>query len=302
MPKKIIVSLSILCVVIGAIFTVNGLILAWNSPTCDPNDDPSSCNVPTPLNVSEVYQTKQGGLVLQMDTEGSWSAYRDPDKYLLSLEDTYDSVLGLTPAIRFGNTSNDYSGQEAGIISYGDSLWFLHTINNWQNIYNSFVVNREGVDIRERLIARKRVGIGTINPDYALDVNGKIRMQNQTTDSDPDDIVVTKGYMDSSSGTPDSDILFVSNPDEVPYGESSRKWRVATCPVGYKAISCQDYAWWKIDSTANTFHIVVDSEETRDEFLAGYSHVVDPSEVIAGRSAVCGGYSAYCQVGCLRVK
>lgn len=44
------------------------------------------------------------------------------------------------------------------------------------------------------------VGIGTIGPSQRLDVNGKIRMRIETVAEDNDDIVATKGYVDSSGG------------------------------------------------------------------------------------------------------
>lgn len=46
--------------------------------------------------------------------------------------------------------------------------------------------------------ASGNVGIGTTGATQKLDVNGKIRMRNQTVNTDADDTVVTKGYMDSA--------------------------------------------------------------------------------------------------------
>ncbi len=40
-----------------------------------------------------------------------------------------------------------------------------------------------------------KVGIGTTSPSKELDVNGKIRMRDQTESSDSNDTVVTKGYL-----------------------------------------------------------------------------------------------------------
>lgn len=44
------------------------------------------------------------------------------------------------------------------------------------------------------------VGIGRTNPTVELDVQGKIRMREQTDDSDTNNIVATKGYVDSQLG------------------------------------------------------------------------------------------------------
>ena len=40
--------------------------------------------------------------------------------------------------------------------------------------------------------------MGTTNPTQKLDVNGKIVMRNQTKDTDSDNTVATKGYVDSN--------------------------------------------------------------------------------------------------------
>ena len=47
MFQKTITYFSILAIVIGSVFLVNGLILAWTSPSASP----PSGNVPAPLNV-----------------------------------------------------------------------------------------------------------------------------------------------------------------------------------------------------------------------------------------------------------
>ncbi|MFH1326288.1 MAG: hypothetical protein ABIH48_02360, partial [Candidatus Falkowbacteria bacterium] len=57
----------ILVIIIGVIFLANGLILAV--PTCDPPD----CNVSTPINVSNITQTKDGNLGLKGKLELKYS-------------------------------------------------------------------------------------------------------------------------------------------------------------------------------------------------------------------------------------
>ena len=58
MTKKNIIYLSIIFIVIGSIFLVNGLILAWDPPT----ESPPAGNVDTPLNVGTIDQYKSAGL------------------------------------------------------------------------------------------------------------------------------------------------------------------------------------------------------------------------------------------------
>lgn len=51
-------------------------------------------------------------------------------------------------------------------------------------------------DADKLIISWWNVGISTVSPTHTLDVNGKIRMRNQTVNSDNDDVVVTKWYLD----------------------------------------------------------------------------------------------------------
>jgi len=53
-------------------------------------------------------------------------------------------------------------------------------------------------DADKLIISWWNVGISTVSPTHSLDVNGKIRMRNQTVNSDNDDIVATKWYVDDN--------------------------------------------------------------------------------------------------------
>ena len=60
MFKKSISYFSVIAIVIGVVFLVNGLILAWTPPISAPPAD----NVDAPLNVGSTGQSKAGGLIL----------------------------------------------------------------------------------------------------------------------------------------------------------------------------------------------------------------------------------------------
>ena len=58
MFKKPIIQLSIIAIIIGSVFIVNGLILAWTSPVSTPPAD----NVGAPINIGTDSQYKSGAL------------------------------------------------------------------------------------------------------------------------------------------------------------------------------------------------------------------------------------------------
>lgn len=61
----------------------------------------------------------------------------------------------------------------------------------------NFFIGNFGLDTRPFVIDKNsNIGIGTSNPTQKLDVNGKIRMRVETQDTDSDDTVVTKSYVD----------------------------------------------------------------------------------------------------------
>ncbi|MCH8518736.1 hypothetical protein LAT59_03160, partial [Candidatus Gracilibacteria bacterium] len=75
-------------------------------------------------------------------------------------------------------------------------------------------MNNAGDETGDVLLATSgNVGIGTTSPTQRLDVDGKIRMRQQTQASDPDTIVATKGYVDSvvSSGSLSCTVVSHSN-------------------------------------------------------------------------------------------
>jgi len=88
------------------------------------------------------------------------------------------------------------------------------------------------------------VGIKTAYPSQALDVNGKILMQNETATTDPSNTVVTKGYL-SSYSSPTIKILVGSQ---------------VTCPVGTDLLmrcSGNPCTWYDSDYSLGTWSKVM---------------------------------------------
>jgi len=88
------------------------------------------------------------------------------------------------------------------------------------------------------------VGIKTAYPSQALDVNGKILMQNETATSDPSNTVVTKGYL-SSYSSPTIKILVGSQ---------------VTCPTGTDLLmrcSGNPCTWYDSDYSLGTWSKVM---------------------------------------------
>lgn len=149
MFKKIITRFSILIIVIGFIFLANGLILAWTSPTCDPNVvDPSTCNVPAPLNIGSTDQTKSGGLTV--------------DTLTISTNDQ-----GSETDLKLGANAN---------IATDNSLYFW--VDSASDGNDDFYFRKgAGYGSGTTLMTIKndgRVGIGTASPGAKLHVGGDI--------------------------------------------------------------------------------------------------------------------------------
>lgn len=95
--------------------------------------------------------------------------------YAINFEN--DAIAGITNATGksaiygFANNSNAYSG-------YFEGGRFRIATGNF-------------------LLGTGKVGVGILNPTQRLDVNGKIKMRNQTVSTDANNIVTTKGYVDN---------------------------------------------------------------------------------------------------------
>lgn len=83
-----------------------------------------------------------------------------------------------------------FGSDEVGFTNYT----FINDVYFNANVYflNFFASNAK----IDNLFATK-IGVGVPNPQAAVDVAGKIYMRNETSLSDPDNVVVTKGYIDS---------------------------------------------------------------------------------------------------------
>jgi hypothetical protein len=138
MFPKTIVQISILTIIIGAVFLANGLILAWTGPT----DPPPDGNVEAPINVSLSSQYKEGAL-------GIGGVFR-----------------GYSNAIFDGNVGIGVTNPEAKLdILREDTAAYVRIFNvgtYWSE--NALTVMNNG-----------NVGIGTADPEVELDVNGKVK-------------------------------------------------------------------------------------------------------------------------------
>jgi len=58
-------NLLLIFIACGVFLAMQSIIAAWNAPTCNPESDPGSCNISTPINVGPDIQDKLGSLILR---------------------------------------------------------------------------------------------------------------------------------------------------------------------------------------------------------------------------------------------
>ena len=110
MFQKTITYFSIVIIVIGFIFLANGLILAT-----PPTQDPPGGNVPAPLNVGTVGQTKSGTLTMgDVFSAGGKNLVIGDDTFLTDID--VANMLGI-----YGNQNSDRAGIRLG--SDGAYIW-----------------------------------------------------------------------------------------------------------------------------------------------------------------------------------
>jgi hypothetical protein len=190
--KKFSYFLITIILVLGLSISAQSLLAAWTTPTASP---PSN-NVSPPLTEGVNDQVKAGSLGIAGDLYVF-------DNVILATSSGAKVGIGTAfPAHKLHVYEKDpaFNGNaEIDIQSGGEP----NDNSHWA-IYN----NRDALDNSLRfwhgnnyltILSNGNVGIGADNPSQKLDVNGKIRMQTQTANSDADDIVATKGYVDTKT-------------------------------------------------------------------------------------------------------
>jgi len=140
------------------------------------------------------------------DQKGAYFGYGSPGNYVdLRLENGNDLRIS-GGNVGIGTASPTNKLQVIGAVGTGSTSDYIQIGHGGTNGYiNMIGVGR--MDFRHEgsnqmvLTDTGRLGIGTTNPTEKLDVNGKIKMRNQTAASDVADIVATKGYVDGKNVT-----------------------------------------------------------------------------------------------------
>lgn len=165
MLQKSITYLSIIVIVIGAIFLANGLILAW-TPPCD---DPPNCNVPAPLNIGSTGQSKSGGLILNtggaatglvIDKGNVGIGTASPGQKL-----EVNGNLKLSPANPYIYSGSSYIVIPNGLYVSGGTLYVRNTLMARNGIKNDGSADGGAVRIKDSLSVDSNLTVGgTITP------------------------------------------------------------------------------------------------------------------------------------------
>jgi len=162
------------------IFSINNNVPVWNQATKQ-------------FNESSIYNVSGGNVWIGTATPAS----------LFHAVGTVRADGGIridsSPAI--SSTNRQHTAQSVWDPDYGifavknnsGDLWAYFGAGNGGNRVNLVLATADRINIEWG-----SVGIEEGNPQQALDVNGKIRMQNQTVSTDADDTVATKKYVDDS--------------------------------------------------------------------------------------------------------
>jgi len=163
--NKIFWSLSI--IIIGIIFGLGvGLVKAW----VEPKESPPNGNLPAPINVGSLGQTKTGGLILNtggaaygliVDNGSVGIGVRDPSQKL----DVNGYVKGRTGLCIGDDCRTAWpSGGGGGGVAGSGSANYISKWTGSTSIGNSIIYDNG-----------TNVGIGTTNPSQKLDVNGYVK-------------------------------------------------------------------------------------------------------------------------------
>ncbi|MFH0951243.1 MAG: hypothetical protein V1765_02095 [bacterium] len=160
-------NLLLIFIACGLFLAMQSIIAAWDSPTCNPDSDPGSCNIPTPLNIGPDNQEKWGGLLLRspliLQSDGSFQNLRflNPDNisqgidiytpslngsYALTLPDSLPSDTDITPYYLTTDDFGQLRWDSLLDLNTQDTDWtYVGTSPNETAIYSN-VLTRIGPD------------------------------------------------------------------------------------------------------------------------------------------------------------
>lgn len=206
MSKQPIILVLAIVIVLGLTFSLQSLLAAWQAPTMDPPDG----DFWDLLHSGITPQGKDGPLLVN-GVAGAPIGLRVENGNLVV--NAGNVGIGTeSPGAKLEVSGNGWTGLNlASTDSQGSFLNFGDSADpDVGRIYYSHVVNLMGFytnDTQKMVIdSAGNVGIGTNNPQTTLDVNGKVRSLG-TEATDADEVLATKGYVDSNGGVPTGAVM-----------------------------------------------------------------------------------------------
>ena len=180
-PKILLYNL-ISFILAAGLFISGQSILAWD----DPASVPPTGNVDEPINQGATNQTKQAGLILN-------SGAIDTNGLIVQSGKVGIGTLAPNKDLHIYQISGDNAEIDIQSVAGANNHWAIYhdratnELRVWKTS-NLLIINQSG-----------QLGIG-ISPSAQLDVNGKIKMRTETSATDTDNTVATKGYVDDKLG------------------------------------------------------------------------------------------------------